>query len=152
MAEAILADLCRTFPLGFVPTLVWKNLRVSAGIARYREREIVLSRRLLIDAERLESTLKHEYAHHMAVARHGRKAAGHGPYWQTAMRDLGLEPQVRHTYAVERNASRQEVGYRCKRCGVLITRGRRLNRRRKYYHSLCGGPLKLEYVKPVSPP
>lgn len=148
-AYALLGELCLRHPCGFVPAVVWKNLRVSAGIAKYRERQIVLSRLLLVDEARLDSTLKHEYAHHLAVARHGRRAAGHGPHWQAAMRELGLEPKVRHDYPVERNAPRQEVGYRCRRCGALITRTRRLNRRRKYFHSLCGGPLKLEYVKSV---
>lgn len=153
-AERLLGDLSRDHPIGYAPRLVWKNLRVSAGIAKYRERTIVLSKRLLTDEVRLASTLKHEYAHLLAVARHGRKAAGHGPLWQAAMRELGEEPKVRHDYEVERNASRQEVGYRCRKCGALITRGRRLNRRRHYVHSLCGGPLKLEFVRaaPVAPP
>jgi predicted SprT family Zn-dependent metalloprotease len=146
-ADRLLDELCERFPIGYRPVLVWKRLRVSAGIAKYRERTIVLSRTILTDRERLDTTLKHEYAHLLAVARHGRKAAGHGPHWQAAMSDLGLEPAVRHQYEVVRNAKRQEVGYRCRRCGALITRGRRLNGRRRYVHSLCGGPLKLEFVR-----
>lgn len=149
-AEAILDELCRDHPLGYRPQLVWKNLRVTAGIARYLEKQIVLSRTLLLDEARMISTIKHEYAHLLAVARHGRKAAGHGPQWKLAMRDLGEEPTVRHCYEVERNSRRQEVGYRCKRCGTMIVRHRRLARGRRYYHVACGGSLKLEFVRAVA--
>lgn len=146
-AEATLEKLCRDHPLGYRPRLVWKNLRVTAGIARYMEQEIVLSRTLLMDETRMISTLKHEYAHLLAVARHGRKAAGHGPRWKQAMRELGEEPTVRHCFEVERNSRRQEVGYQCKRCGTILVRHRRLPRGRRYYHVNCGGSLKLEYVR-----
>lgn len=147
-SEELLQDLVQGFPIGYCPTLVWKSLRVSAGLARYQDRTIVLSRNILTDFDRLNLTLKHEYAHLMAVARHGRKAANHGPYWQMAMRELGLEPIVRHSYEVERNAKRQQVGYRCRGCGALITRSKRLPKGRKYVHAVCGGALRLESVEP----
>ena len=146
-SHELLDRLCAAHPIGEAPRLVWKNLRVSAGIAKYRPPTIVLSRILLTDGERMESTLRHEYAHLLAVHRHGKRAAGHGRWWQEAMRELGCEPRVRHDYEVERNGRRQEVGYRCKRCGALITRGRRLTKGRSYYHVPCGGALKLEFVR-----
>jgi SprT protein len=149
LAVLLLERLCRDFPMGYTPHIVWKNLRVSAGIAKYLERTIVLSRPLLTDPERMASTLKHEYAHLLAVARHGKKAAGHGRHWQEAMRDLGEPPEVRHCYPVVRNGRRQEVGYRCRRCGALLTRNRRLARGRRYYHVVCGGPLALEFVRTI---
>lgn len=145
-SEQLLASLCQGFPIGYEPRVVWKNLRVSAGIARYQDQTIVLSRALLTTADRMELTLKHEYAHLMAVARHGRKAANHGVFWQSAMRELGCEPTVRHSYEVQRNSKRQRVGYRCKGCGELITRSKRLPRGRKYVHTVCGGALRLEFV------
>lgn len=147
LADRLHAKLCRHHPMGYVPKLVWKNLRVSAGIAKYHERTIVLSKLLVIDEDRLSSTLKHEYAHLLAVARHGRRAAGHGWYWKEAMLDLGEEPEVRHCYPVIRNGQRQEVGYRCRRCGSLLTRVRKLPRGRRYYHVSCGGSLALEYIR-----
>lgn len=149
-SESVLEELVRDYPIGYFPRLVWKNLRVSAGLARYHDKTIVLSARILTTFERLERTLKHEYAHLMAVARHGRKAANHGPHWQAAMIELGCEPVVRHTYEVQRNERRQEVGYRCKGCGTLVTRTKRLPRGRKYVHAFCGGALQLEYVRGAS--
>src|SRR5262245_54817128 len=135
LSHELVAQLCAAHPMGRIPRLIWKNLRVSAGIAKYGTPTIVLSKVLLTDQDRMESTLKHEYAHLLAVHRHGKRAAGHGRWWREAMRELGCEPTVRHDYAVERNGRRQEVGYRCKRCGALITRGRRLARGRRYYHA-----------------
>jgi SprT protein len=150
-SERILERLNADFPLSRRPRLVWKNLRVSAGIAKYEEPCIVLSRLLLTDLARMESTLRHEYAHLLAVDRHGRKAAGHGVFWREAMLELGCSPEVRHQYPVERNSRRQEVGYRCKRCGATFVRGRRYPRGRRYYHLRCGGPVVLQYVRRVEP-
>jgi predicted SprT family Zn-dependent metalloprotease len=150
-AASLLADLCARFPMGYVPALRWKNLRVTAGTAYYKTGEIVLSRTLLCTTERLDNTLKHEYAHLLAVKRHGRKAAGHGVHWKQAMADLGLQPVVRHTYEVQRNQPRQKVEYRCDRCGHTFTRSRRLPRRRKYFHVHCGGPIKLMQVQRAMP-
>lgn len=134
------------FPLPKRPTLVWKNLRVSAGIARYRTWSISLSRILLNTEERLENTLAHEYAHLLAVHRHGPKAGNHGPHWKEAMRDLGYEPTVRHSYEVERNERRQQAVYQCTRCGAMIPRARRLPKGRTYVHAACGGAVKLKFV------
>lgn len=139
LAEEILDELVTAFPLGYRPALLWKGLRVAAGYAYYRQRAIGLSTRLITDDERLRSTLLHEYAHLLAVARYGVRGAGHGEPWKEAMRDLGLEPTVRHQYEVERNQKRQEVVYRCKRCHEEFTRKRRLPKNRKYYHVHCGG-------------
>jgi SprT protein len=145
-AERLLDDLCERFPMGYRPALLWKPLRVSAGIAYWTRGHIGLSLYLLDTAERLEVTLVHEYAHLLAVHRHGKAGAGHGPHWQQAMRDLGAEPIVRHRYDVVRNAERQEVEYSCVLCGVKLRRHRRLPRNRKYVHAGCGGSLKLEGV------
>lgn len=131
------------FPLSYVPIIKWKKLRVSAGLAYYRSGSIGLSTVILDTPERVRHTLLHEYAHLLAVERHGRKAANHGIHWKQAMHDLGLEPKVRHTYECVRNAPRQKVTYRCQRCGTCIERSRRLPRNRKYVHARCGGGLKL---------
>lgn len=147
LAEAILDDVFARFPLEKRPAIQWKNLRVSAGIAYYKTCIIGLSKPILTDEKRLRTTLLHEYAHLLAYQRHGRKAANHGIYWQQAMADLGLPPIVRHLYECERNTARQEVEYRCKRCGAAILRTRRLPSRRRYVHASCGGALQLAAVR-----
>ena len=147
LAEALLDELCASHPLGYRPKVVWKNLRVSAGQAFYRDGMIGLSRLLLTDEDRLKDTLVHEYAHLLAVVRHGRKAANHGPHWQRAMKDLGAEPTVRHRYEVVRNSRRSEVVYRCERCGASIVKARRLPRRRRYVHRDCGGPIRFAFER-----
>lgn len=145
-AERELARLIAAFPMNYVPSLQWKAYRVTAGMAYYRKGVIGLSTLVLKDEAAVRETLGHEYAHLLAVARHGPKAANHGPLWQRAMRDLGLEPKVRHNYDVERNSPRQTVTYRCLGCGASIERARRLPSRRRYVHARCGGDLRLESV------
>lgn len=138
------------FPLSARPEIVWKKLRVAAGQAFYRVGKIGLSSILLDTPDRLRITLLHEYAHLLAYQRHGKAAANHGPGWRQAMRDLGLEPVVRHHYACERNTARQSVVYRCRRCGVEFARSRRLPRNRKYVHANCGGALTLVSIEPAT--
>lgn len=146
-AESILDKAVIEHPIGYRPKLEWRRYRVTAGCAFYKLGVIALSSVLITDEERLRTTLLHEYAHLMAYARFGRRGANHGPAWQAAMRELGLEPIVRHRYEAKRNAPRQEVGYRCKRCGQVLVRRRRLPKRRKYVHASCGGSLELEFVR-----
>lgn len=151
-AEELLGELFLAFPLSHRPRIVWKNTRVTAGTAYYRTWVIGLSRIVLDDAQKMRDTLIHEYAHLLAVDRHGLKAACHGEAWKQAMRDLGQTPKVRHTYPVQRNQPRQAVEYRCQKCGKTFTRGRRLSSRRRYVHANCGGGLKLVQVKQLTQP
>lgn len=147
LAETHLDRLCEQFPLGYRPVIVWKRLRVSAGLAYYRAGRIALSSVVLTTEEAVLETLTHEFAHLLAVVRHGQKGAGHGEPWKQAMLDLGAKPTVRHCYAVQRNAVRQKVVYRCTRCGALIERNRRLPKKRRYMHRGCGGDIRLAGVK-----
>jgi len=149
-AEALLDQLCREFPIGYRPVIHWKRLRVTAGQAFFKTGTIALSSLVITDDERLELTLKHEYAHLMAYARHGRRGVTHGEPWKAAMRELGLVPKVRHTYEVARNQARQEVSYECKRCGKTFTRKRVLPKRRHYVHANCGGALKLQFKRKLT--
>ncbi len=142
-AEALLSELCEKYPLGYRPQLLWKGFRVTAGMAYYTRGEIALSRIVLDTPEKMYTTLIHEYAHLLAFAREGRAGAGHGPAWKAAMRQLGAEPVVRHSYTVRRNAKRQTLLYRCVRCGDTFSRHRRLPKTRKYVHADCGGGLRL---------
>ncbi len=146
-AERILATLLSDHPIR-KPQLEWRNYRTTAGIADFNRWVICLSRNVLNDPDRLSITLRHEYAHLLAYHRHGRKLGrGHGPAWQQAMRDLGLDPQVYHRYSVQRNQSRQEVVYFCATCGERFHRKRRLPTRRTYKHRTCGGVIKLLEVR-----
>lgn len=151
LAEIWLEELLNRFPLKNRPALVWRNLRVSAGIADYRKCEIRLSRTLLTDAERLRSTLLHEFAHHLAYERAGRKGANHGPYWQQAMRDLGEKPEVYHRYEVERKPRFKPHVYRCQTCGLEFRRLRRIPRNRVYQHVKCGGFLRFDRTETTPP-
>ncbi len=149
-ALRVLADAVKAFPMGYEPHLAWRRMPVTAGVAIYSRRTIALSSVLMIDEERIRTTLLHEYAHLLAFHRHGRKGAGHGPAWRQAMVDLGLEPKVRHRYEVKRNQARQQVVYRCQKCGLEILKRRRLPSRRRYFHVGCGGQIKFLAVHRVT--
>jgi SprT protein len=150
LADRILLEVCRSHPLPYTPTIQWKRYRVTAGMAYYKIGVIGLSSLVLQTEEQVRDTLLHEYAHLLAVARHGMRGAGHGEPWRQAMRDLGLAPVVRHSYAVERNTPRQRVTYRCLRCAKEIHRTRRLPKRRHYVHASCGGDLRLVRVERIT--
>lgn len=151
-ARQLLNDLMERFPLSYTPQIHWNGrLRVSAGMAYYVDGVIGLSPHLLTDKERLESTLIHEYAHLLAIHRHGRRAAGHGSGWRQAMLDLGQSPTVHHNYPVERNTKSLVVAYQCERCGEMIYRGRRFPRRRVYQHIACGGRIRFAWSKRITP-
>ncbi len=146
-----LERLWSLFPLKKKPVVVWRGYRVSAGMAYLRTYHIGLSNRVLQDEAAMLETLRHEYAHLMAYDRHGPRAAGHGEPWKQAMRELGLQPTVRHKLPVERNTPRQRVIYICVRCGLEFHRTRRLTKGRKYMHAKCGGGLKLKGVESLTP-
>jgi predicted SprT family Zn-dependent metalloprotease len=150
-AADLLADLTQRHPLPYQPRVEWRNYRVTAGMAYWKLGVIGLSKQVLTSTEQVTVTLTHEYAHLLAVSRAGSKAANHGPHWQQAMRDLGAEPVVRHTYDVTRNQPRQVAVYRCVKCGSEFERKRRLPKRRKYVHRDCGGGLKFVALKRISP-
>jgi SprT protein len=133
--------------MGYRPVIVWKRLRVSAGLAYFRHGRIALSSIVLDDEHKVRETLTHEFAHLLAVHRHGQKGAGHGAAWKQAMHDLGAEPTVRHTFQVQRNQPKQKVIYHCLRCHKVIERSRRLPRGRRYLHRGCGGDIRLHTVE-----
>src|ERR1700755_1218893 len=81
LANDILHEAVQRFPMSYVPVIKWKKLRVSAGIGHYASGTSGLSSLILDTPEKLRLTLLHEYAHLLAVERHGRKAANHGAYW-----------------------------------------------------------------------
>jgi len=148
----VLREVGNRYPLSRPVNLKWKNLRVSAGLASPIKFEITLSRLILTTEGRVRETLLHEYAHLMAFDRYGRIAANHGPYWQAAMRELGLPPIVRHSYETYRTPPKQLNLYRCQRCGNEFERARRLNAKKRYLHRNCGGPIQFVGVRAVTVP
>lgn len=149
-AMDVLKEACEHYPLGYTPELQWRNLRVTAGTAYYKEGRIVLSAIVLNTPERLRTTLLHEYAHLLAYKRKGRRGTGHGLAWREAMAQLGLAPERTHNYEVDRNKPRQRVTYACLKCGRSLVRKRKLPSRRKYVHAHCGGALRLQSVERVT--
>lgn len=141
LAQPKLEELCQTHPTGKPIRLEWRRFRTTAGRANYREWVIQLSPLVLDTEEKLLDTLIHEYAHLLTIARFGVRARGHGPEWKACMRELGVAPQVKHTYDCQRNSRRQEVTYKCSKCGIDIKRHKRLPRNRKYRHAGCGGDV-----------
>jgi predicted SprT family Zn-dependent metalloprotease len=150
LAHSLLGELCEKFPIGYIPRLVWRPYRVTAGMAYYRSRTIGLSSIVLKEETSLRETLIHEYAHLLAFYRRGERGKGHGEPWRQAMQDLGQAPRVRHSYEVSRNKARQQVDYQCLKCGATIMRKRRLPGRRRYIHAVCGGDLRLMRVVRVT--
>ena len=142
-AQDLLRQLAAAFPLRSPAKIEWRTYRVAAGKAYFNHGIIGLSMRLLDTEEKVRDTLIHEYAHLLAVDRHGRVAANHGPLWQRAMRDLGAEPTRTHSYTVEPPRQSKEVIYRCEKCAREIVRKRRLPRGRIFVHAQCGGSLRL---------
>ena len=143
VAAGLFDQLVRDYPLSYSPCLVWKKLRVSAGMAYPEQGQIALSTVVLRDEPAVRDTLIHEYAHLLAVDRYGRSGRGHGMHWRRTMEELGSKPVVRHRYDVVRNTARQRVLYRCAKCGHVIERTKRLPRRRRYAHVACGGEVKF---------
>lgn len=113
------------------------------------EGRILLSANLLDSFEKVEDTVKHEYAHLLAVARHGWRGRGHGAAWRKAMRELGLSPDVHHNYECRRNQTHQVVKYRCVKCGAIIERKRKFPRGKRYEHLNCGGAIHFHSIEPV---
>lgn len=95
----------------------------------------------------LVETLLHEIAHvcdHLSnqPARQYRRA--HGPGWQAWAIALGTSPRsCGNSEALNQlHQKRLKLVAICQNCGAEFRRVRRLNRRRKYFHTECGGPLR----------
>lgn len=150
LAAATLAELVAKFPLRRPVSVEWRGYRTTAGMADLRRNVILLGPRVLNTQEKLVSTLKHEFAHLLAVDRHGLRGRGHGAAWTQAMADLGEPREVYHRYEVRRNQARSLAIYRCERCGVEFQRRRQLPKRGRYVHIHCGGSLRLKEIVAIA--
>lgn len=142
LAVQLLQECLAHHPMSRPPNLVWRKLPRSAGHANHREWRIVLSCSVLQTPEQVTTTLKHEYAHLLAVDRFGISAAGHGLHWKNCMIELGLAPERTHRYETVRNRTRVVI-YKCSKCGATLERNRALARNRVWVHSKCKGRLLL---------
>ena len=98
------------------------------------------------EAETLRDTFLHELAHlcdHLCNQSGKRYRRAHGPDWQQWAQLLGIEPKrCGRSAALEKlYQQRLKPVAICQSCGAEFQRTRRLNRRRKYFHSNCGGRL-----------
>jgi predicted SprT family Zn-dependent metalloprotease len=139
-AEA-LAEAIRRLPVIDPPRIIWKRYRTTAGRAYFHEGTICLSSVLLDTPERIRETVLHEYAHHAVFQSYGPRAQSHGREWRSAMRKLGLKPDVHHAYACQGNQVSKRVVVKCRKCGEEILRVRPLKRNRIYSHIGCGGRI-----------
>ncbi len=99
------------------------------------------------EAENLRETFLHELAHlcdHLCHQPGQRYRRAHGPQWQNWAQLLGTQAQRCGKSAALEALYRQRLKLVavCSDCGTEFRRTRRLNRRRKYFHSNCGGRLR----------
>lgn len=141
-ALGALKEAKAVLPMNGTPTIAWRNYRVTAGKAFLRDNLICLSKPLLTTPVRVRDTVLHEYAHLYVHEQCGFSAKPHGKEWRSAMRLLGLEPEVTHKYDCHRREARAKHAYPCERCGEIIHRMRPLRWGQKYVHVGCGGRIR----------
>ncbi len=108
----------------------WNSrMRSTAGTAYSAKTLVTLNPRLreFGDAE-IDRTLRHELAHLLAHHRAGRRRISpHGPEWQQACRDLGIEDEKRcHDLPLPRRQMSARHFYRCPGCATVLSRVRPL--------------------------
>lgn len=101
-----------------------------------------------LEPENLKQTLLHEIAHacdHLSARFAMRYRRAHGPSWQAWAKALGTSTEsCGRSDALDRlHQQRQKLVAVCQNCGAEFRRVRRLNQGRKYFHTTCGGPLRL---------
>jgi predicted SprT family Zn-dependent metalloprotease len=111
----------------------WNSrMRSTAGSAFVAKALVTLNPRLREFGEaEVDRTLRHELAHLLAHHRAGRRRiAPHGPEWQRACRDLGLQDEKRcHTLPLPRRELAARYFYRCPACEQEVKRVRPFGRK-----------------------
>lgn len=110
-------------------------MRSTAGRAWSQSAKVELNP-LLIEcgSEEIDRTLRHELAHlvahHRAARAQRRRIQPHGPEWQEACTDLGIDGEER-THRLEKLQARRltrKFHYRCPACGREFPRVRAIRR------------------------
>jgi len=106
-------------------------MRSTAGLAYPGIAHIVLNPKLQeFGLPEIHRTLLHELAHLLAQHRAGRrKIPPHGPEWQQACIDLGIENETRcHDLPLPRRTLQRQYVYQCPHCTTLLERVRPFRR------------------------
>ncbi len=128
------------------------RLTTTAGLAYHRDSRIELNPRLRdFPPDEPQRTLKHELAHLVAHHRAGRRRIrAHGPEWELACSDLGIEGEDRcHTLPFQRRQLRRKFAYRCRHCRTVVPRVRPLARDSACFpccRDLNGGHFHQDYL------
>lgn len=127
--QLLTAANCR----GLTVSVCWNpGLRTTAGLASWRERQIILNPKLLeFSAGEVQRTLRHELAHLLAQHRAGRRRIdAHGPEWRQACAALGIPNEPRcHDLPLKRRKVERKFFYACPECSTVLARVRPLRRR-----------------------
>jgi len=124
-----------------------KRSRATRTLGTYLSRggvPICIRLQFAQESDNLKQTLLHEIAH---VCDHLSRQGGqcyrqaHGPGWQLWAQALGILPERLGSSEVLRRLHQQRLKpvAVCQRCGTVLQRVRRLNRRLRYVHTNCGG-------------
>ena len=127
--QLLTAANCR----GLNVSVCWNpGLRTTAGLASWRERQIILNPKLLeFSAGEVQRTLRHELAHLLAQHRAGRRRIeAHGPEWRAACVELGIPNEPRcHDLPFKRRKVERKFFYACPECATVLARVRPLRKR-----------------------
>ncbi len=142
------------------------RLITTAGLAHHGTARIDLNPRLEeFQPEEPRRTMLHELAHLVAHSRaRGRRIQPHGPEWRRACAELGIPGESRcHNLPLARRSVRRRFAYRCRHCGTVVPRVRKLSRESACYpccRSENGGrysrrfllePIALEEARLLAP-
>lgn len=99
--------------------------------------------------EEVLDTLRHEVAHALAIARHGRDGSGHGPAWRAAAVELGANPSPygsREACEAVRKTAPAPYLLTCTRCEQAWERYKVAACWRDEYrvHADCGGRIVVQ--------
>jgi predicted SprT family Zn-dependent metalloprotease len=117
----------------------------SYGLCRYREKRIELNLRFAETAslKDIEQVIRHEIAHILA-SREGEYQ--HGPIWRYWAIQLGIEPERTCSLSGELTVRSPRYVAKCKNCGHVFSRRRKVKEGRVIWCAKCGPQLgQLQY-------
>jgi len=119
--------------------------RLGSYVARGGE-PLAIRLQFAQEPQQLIATFLHEVAHacdHLSHQNGKPYRRAHGSGWQAWMAALGQKDEVRGASAAlnELRQERLKVVAVCRSCGTEIRRLRRLDQRKRYVHTECGGRL-----------
>ena len=127
----------KLFSLASGVNVFWNlRLKSTAGLAYHDSIRIDLNTRLQrFYPEEPKRTLLHELAHLIANHRaSGSRIQPHGIEWQRACSELGIPGEKRcHDLPLATTEVKKKLAYRCRYCGVIVPRVKRLTRESACY-------------------